>query len=222
MPPKSAVRCLQRHYDQRRHCRCAPRRERGSHSLLPLKSHALSPASRFSPLQPTVYCVNQCGVVYETLSRERNQDEWSKTLRRLNAHESKRCPNRNEDLTNEWANVGVELVPLDDEVDTVEVKPAALASIVGVTEEDTTKLANKVFPGRAHMRRPRADSYPPRKFLQPSQAFVATKTIRNFVFSGARAGMRPYKPPESLNPLRRDAATAEADAAAAPKEHSKR
>ena len=39
-----------------------------------------------------VHCVHLCGVVYRSLSRSRSQSEWTKTLRRLNAHESQRCP----------------------------------------------------------------------------------------------------------------------------------
>lgn len=38
-----------------------------------------------------VHCVNQCGTCYSTPRRKDNKVEWTKTLRRLNAHESKRC-----------------------------------------------------------------------------------------------------------------------------------
>ena len=47
------------------------------------------------PLLPhSVHCFNHCGVVYSSPTRDDNQQEWSKTLRRLNAHESKRCSKR--------------------------------------------------------------------------------------------------------------------------------
>ena len=39
----------------------------------------------------TVHCINMCGVIYDTPNKEVDRVEWSKTLRRLNAHESKRC-----------------------------------------------------------------------------------------------------------------------------------
>ena len=44
----------------------------------------------------SVHCCYNCGVVYDTPSRQQSVLEWTKTLRRLNAHESKRCPKRNE------------------------------------------------------------------------------------------------------------------------------
>ena len=45
-------------------------------------------------LLPTVHCFHLCGVVYSSPTRDDDQQEWSKTLRRLNAHESKRCVKR--------------------------------------------------------------------------------------------------------------------------------
>ena len=39
-----------------------------------------------------VHCVNECGTKYTTAQRVDNKVEWTKTLRRLNAHEcKKRC-----------------------------------------------------------------------------------------------------------------------------------
>ena len=38
-----------------------------------------------------VHCVNECGTKYTTAKRGDNKVEWTKTLRRLNAHECKRC-----------------------------------------------------------------------------------------------------------------------------------
>ena len=38
-----------------------------------------------------VHCVNECGTKYTTAQRVDNKVEWTKTLRRLNAHECKRC-----------------------------------------------------------------------------------------------------------------------------------
>ena len=42
----------------------------------------------------SVHCCYNCGVVYETVSRKVSSAEWTKTLRRLNAHESQRCGKR--------------------------------------------------------------------------------------------------------------------------------
>tara|TARA_B110000208_G_scaffold77125_1_gene98818 strand:+ start:146 stop:1726 length:1581 start_codon:yes stop_codon:yes gene_type:complete len=44
----------------------------------------------------SIHCCYSCGVVYETPSRGKSALEWTKTLRRLNAHESQRCPKRRE------------------------------------------------------------------------------------------------------------------------------
>ena len=43
------------------------------------------------PLRFAVHCINMCGVLYDTPRKDVDRIEWSKTLRRLNAHESKRC-----------------------------------------------------------------------------------------------------------------------------------
>ena len=71
-----------------------------SRSRLQPRTHNLVSITASSPLHPTpfsphtVHCFNHCGVVYSSPTRDDNQQEWSKTLRRLNAHESKRCSKR--------------------------------------------------------------------------------------------------------------------------------
>ena len=46
---------------------------------------------RTDPTRVHVHCVNMCGVLYCTKTRDADKSEWTKVLRRLNAHESKRC-----------------------------------------------------------------------------------------------------------------------------------
>ena len=46
------------------------------------------------PTDPTrvhIHCINMCGVLYLTKTRDADKVAWTKVLRRLNAHESKRC-----------------------------------------------------------------------------------------------------------------------------------
>jgi hypothetical protein len=43
------------------------------------------------PTRVHIHCINMCGVLYLTKTRESDKVAWTKVLRRLNAHESKRC-----------------------------------------------------------------------------------------------------------------------------------
>ena len=43
------------------------------------------------PTRVHIHCINMCGVLYLTKTREEDKVAWTKVLRRLNAHESKRC-----------------------------------------------------------------------------------------------------------------------------------
>ena len=68
------------------------------------RAHTLTPHPVPSLPTPTtrtrsVNCVYMCGVVYRTPLKKYDLEEWTKTLRRVNAHESKRCRRRPVELS---------------------------------------------------------------------------------------------------------------------------
>ena len=60
------------------------------------KSRAVSAVPGATDGAIVVFCAYGCGISYTTYPRNVNRPHWHKTLRKLNAHESQRCP-RNED-----------------------------------------------------------------------------------------------------------------------------